>query len=172
MAEKNSFTTLEKIRNELNEATITAKANEFKDYWDIEIILDNLNLKSYQRNRTARGGHSYDPLNVYKNELLKYIKKELDKVFKSGPLDGDCEFHIIRYLKYDYKFSKKKIKEIEEKGIKPKKKPDNDNIEKLLWDVFNGVIYQDDGQINYNSTRKYYLDHHKTIINIKIWKER
>ena len=54
---------------------------------------------------------------------------------------------VFPYLK---SFSKKKIQEIEElKAYAAYKttKPDLDNLEKMLWDAMNGVVFADDSLI-------------------------
>ena len=42
--------------------------------------------------------------------------------------------------------------------IRPTKKPDTDNIIKIICDALNGLAYKDDAQIVSNSTEKRYAN--------------
>ena len=42
--------------------------------------------------------------------------------------------------------------------IRPTKKPDNDNIAKIILDALNGVAYQDDKQVVSLQVEKYYTE--------------
>ncbi len=54
-----------------------------------------------------------------------------------------------------------------ENVIRPTKKPDADNILKIIADSLNGVAYYDDSQIVTGTVRKYYGETPKVYITIK-----
>ena len=51
--------------------------------------------------------------------------------------------------------------------IKPTKKPDIDNIAKIICDGLNGVAYKDDSQIIYLAVIKRYAE--KGCVRVKLW---
>jgi Holliday junction resolvase RusA-like endonuclease len=51
--------------------------------------------------------------------------------------------------------------------IRPAKKPDWDNIGKMLCDVFNGVFWHDDAQIVGAMVRKQYSDKPRWEVEIR-----
>ncbi|MGU8281019.1 RusA family crossover junction endodeoxyribonuclease [Clostridium perfringens] len=54
---------------------------------------------------------------------------------------------IIAYYKIPKSYTKKRVQVIREGLEKPTKKPDADNIAKIILDSLNGVAYKDDSQI-------------------------
>lgn len=57
-------------------------------------------------------------------------------------------------------------------NVVPTSKPDNDNIEKIIFDALNGFAYNDDTQIAENHTYKYYSDEpcvDVTIEPLSVW---
>ncbi len=48
----------------------------------------------------------------------------------------------------------------------PIKKPDWDNIGKIICDALNGIAYRDDAQIVDGRTRKYYSDNPRVVVTI------
>ncbi len=51
--------------------------------------------------------------------------------------------------------------------IPPQKTPDNDNIEKVVFDALNGVAYDDDRQIVENTTVKMYGDADRIVVEVE-----
>jgi Holliday junction resolvase RusA-like endonuclease len=57
--------------------------------------------------------------------------------------------------------------------IRPTKKPDIDNICKVVCDALNGIAYHDDAQIVTMQVRKYYADVPRVIINLyRLWEPK
>ena len=54
-----------------------------------------------------------------------------------------------------------------ERVLRPVKKPDGDNIIKVVCDALNGLAYHDDAQIVDMVVRKYYAESPKLVISIK-----
>lgn len=74
---------------------------------------------------------------------------------------GDNEYVDIKILAY-FKIPKSANKEDAERMrkniIRPAKKPDVDNIIKIVADALNGIAYKDDKQIVDSVARKFYSD--------------
>ena len=79
--------------------------------------------------------------------------------------DGGVEVWINAYYTPPKSLSEKKKKELI--GTPYLKKPDDDNIEKIIFDALNGVAYADDCQIYINHTEKYYNE--KDFVSIEIY---
>ena len=164
---------IEILREQLKQMKFSISFKDCDEYIELTMTFDGHGIKPYERSRKSRfGGHMYDPLSTYKKEMLKIITPEIKK-YVPTPLEGYCYIEIERYFKMPKDFSTKKRKYGLEKIFRPVlKKNDNDNVEKTTFDLFNNLIYKDDGQIIENTTRKYYNDYEKTIINIKLYKEK
>lgn len=53
-----------------------------------------------------------------------------------------------------------------DKVIRPTKKPDMDNIIKIIADALNGIAYYDDSQIVDTAVRKFYSDEPRVVVKI------
>lgn len=62
--------------------------------------------------------------------------------------------------------SKKKRQEMIEGKIRPVKKPDFDNIAKVICDSLNGIAYRDDAMIVDGMFRKYYSEQPRVEVKI------
>ncbi|HHQ4407925.1 TPA: RusA family crossover junction endodeoxyribonuclease [Clostridium perfringens] len=51
------------------------------------------------------------------------------------------------YYKIPKSYTKKRVQAIRDGLEKPTKKPDGDNIAKIIFDSLNGISYKDDSQI-------------------------
>lgn len=74
----------------------------------------------------------------------KYSNKE------SIPAKTPVEVEIYAYFKFPKSMPKKQVKIIENGGaftVRPTKKPDADNISKIILDALNGLAYYDDNQV-------------------------
>jgi Holliday junction resolvase RusA-like endonuclease len=159
---------IELLREVIDAMELDVQFSDSGEFVSMQIDMDKFDIKAYQRNRSG-GGHNYDPLSTYKKELSKKLNPEILKHIPL-PLEGYCYISIQRYLTLPKSASKVKRDLAAKQQYLPTKKPDNDNIEKLIFDLFNGIIYIDDAQIVRNVTEKFYGEDHRTIINIKIYK--
>lgn len=72
------------------------------------------------------------------------------------PLENELTVRINAYFPIPKSFSKKKREQAEMGIIKPTKKPDCDNIAKIVLDSLNGIAFIDDKQvINLVVTKNY-----------------
>lgn len=70
--------------------------------------------------------------------------------------DKPLRVEIIAFFDIPKSFSQKRVREALGGGISPLKKPDADNIAKIICDALNGVAYKDDTQIVELRVRKIY----------------
>lgn len=107
-----------------------------------------------QRARTTKWG-SYTPEKTVNYEtLVKVIYKE--KYPKQELIYTPIKMTINAYLKIPKSTPKKHISLMAEGGIRPTKKPDIDNIAKIILDALNGICYKDDTQVISLTLNKYY----------------
>ena len=83
------------------------------------------------------------------------------------PKDAMLDVRIIAYYDIPKSVSKKKRKEMLEHRIRPTKKPDFDNIGKIICDSLNLVEYHDDSAIVDAQVRKFYSEKPRVDVLIK-----
>lgn len=95
------------------------------------------------RARTTKFG-SYTPEKtvLYEN-LIKINYQQVTETYFEGPL----RIAINAYYEPPKSISKKQRAAMLEGTIKPTKKPDIDNIAKVVLDALNGIAYKDDTQV-------------------------
>lgn len=85
---------------------------------------------------------------------------------KRSPDDAMLDVRIFAYYSIPKSVSKKKRKAMLEKKVRPTKKPDFDNIGKVICDSLNGIAYRDDAQIVDSMVRKFYSDTPRVVVSI------
>ena len=102
--------------------------------------------KGKGRPRVTRGGHAYTPKDTVMYENL--VRTSFRQAYPDHiPVtDKEITAEIRAYYSMP-KASKKKTTQMIEGVIRPKKKPDLDNIAKAVLDSLNGIAYKDDSQI-------------------------
>ena len=112
--------------------------------------------KSKLRYRTTKQGFTYNPKqNIeYENWVKQcYCIKHNQKF-----LQGQIKVVIKAYFTIPKSTSKKKRMEMIEGKIRPTKKPDTDNLAKIILDSLNTIAFHDDKQIVDLSVEKYYSE--------------
>ena len=100
-------------------------------------------------------GHGITPKDTVQYEnWVKICYKEQDGRY----LEGSVKANITAYYKIPKSYTKKRIKAINEGLEFPTKKPDVDNIAKIILDSLNGIAYKDDSQIVNLTVIKKYTD--------------
>ncbi len=104
--------------------------------------------KGKQRPRVTQYGgyaHAYTPQDtvVYEN----YVKLTYQQACRGIVFDGAVRAVITAYFPIPESVSKKKRQQMLNGEIKYTKKPDNDNIAKIVLDSLNQIAYKDDSQI-------------------------
>ncbi|MCR5652821.1 MAG: RusA family crossover junction endodeoxyribonuclease [Ruminococcus sp.] len=111
--------------------------------------------KGKQRHR-ANGRVMYTPTQTreYQRQVVQAYKAQYNGVYfnKGVPLG----VKIKAVYKIPQSASKKKQAQMLEGTILPTKKPDYDNIAKIITDALNGVAFYDDAQVVYSSQLKVY----------------
>lgn len=96
------------------------------------------------RPRFTRYGHVYTPKKTSNYEqMVKYSYLST----RSKRLDGPIRVNIAAIFRIPKSYTKHEKVEAEMGILKPTKKPDVDNITKIILDALNGVAYQDDKQV-------------------------
>jgi len=118
--------------------------------------------KGKDRPRFARG-HTYTP------KPTKDYEKKVVEAFKdvyNDMLDGALEVSIDVYYKPTKSTSKKDRLLMLGGHIRPAKKPDADNIAKIILDALNGHAYEDDKQVVELTVKKFYAETAHTDVYI------
>lgn len=108
----------------------------------------------------------YTPTKTKNYEYLTrfyFIQKYQDYI----PVEGRIKVSIIAYFDIPKSTSKKKEAEMLENRISPTKKPDIDNITKVILDALNKFAYKDDTQITEITVVKKYAIIPKVQIKIE-----
>jgi len=144
----------------LDKIKVTTYQEDQKNIIEMEF---NYIIKSYQRNRSGRGGHMYDPLNTYKKYIRTLLKKELVNI---KPTSNSINLEMNLEYPISSSYSERKILMILRDLIKITSKPDLDNTLKTSLDLFKNIIWIDDSQVTTIIANKKYSDEPKTIIKI------
>ena len=77
------------------------------------------------------------------------------------------DVRIIAYYAVPRSASKKKRQEMLDGAIRPTKKPDLDNVCKIVCDSLNGIAYHDDAAIVDCQVRKFYTENPRVDVIIR-----
>ena len=101
---------------------------------------------------------------LYEN-LIKtsYLEKYGSNERQEGPL----EVSLVACFEPPKSISKKRRKEMLSGLEWPTKKPDADNIIKVVLDALNGIAYRDDTQVVHVTLRKMYADAACVVVELK-----
>ncbi len=108
------------------------------------------------RHRTTKKGNIHTPVKttLYENWVKSVYINRVGEKLLNGPIKATIEAY------YGIPKSKsKKAKELMMLHVtRPMKKPDVDNIAKVILDSLNGIAYRDDAQIVELQVNKYYAE--------------
>ena len=82
-------------------------------------------------------------------------------------LEGRIAIEIIAYLKIPKSASKVKTQEMLDNKVSPTKKPDVDNIAKVILDAMNKFVFKDDNQVAKISVEKRYGEEEKVWVLVE-----
>ena len=112
--------------------------------------------KAKARPKVTKQGFAYTPKDTVNYE--SWVKQCYLDRYAGFFLEGEIKASIIAY----FSIPKSKSKKIKEKmingDINPTKKPDVDNIAKIILDSLNGIAYHDDSEIVQCSIKKRYAE--------------
>ena len=114
----------------------------------------------------TRTGKAYTPTKTKNYEYLTryYFTQKYPKYI---PIEGRVKITIIAYFEITKSTSKKREAEMLKGIISPTKKPDWDNIGKIICDSLNKFAYLDDSQITYSTIIKKYAKTPKVDVIIE-----
>lgn len=120
------------------------------------------------RPRFANGGsftRTYTPQKTvnYENLVKLCFHEQGGRKF---PDDAMLDIRIFAYYEIPKSVSKKKRQLMLDRKIRPTKKPDFDNIGKIVCDSLNKIAYRDDAQIVDAMVRKFYSDCPRVVVKI------
>lgn len=108
------------------------------------------------RHRTTRTGHNYTPKKTV--DAKCNISYAVSQQYKGLPLDRPLRLTVLFCFAPSQALSKKYPAEIAAETIPVEKKPDIDNLVKLLGDALNGILWADDKLIvDIRATKRYSL---------------
>lgn len=128
-----------------------------------------------QRPKFSRAGqyvktYTPDETTSYENWVrLMYSNAAKGRMFPDGAM---LDVRIIAYYEVPKSVSKKKRKEMLEHRIRPTKKPDWDNIGKIICDSLNLVAYHDDSAVVDAQVRKFYSENPRVDVTIRVVEPR
>lgn len=114
----------------------------------------------------TRTGKAYTPTNtkMYEYALRQWFIREYP-YFK--PIETRVKVTIIAYFDIPKSTSKKKEAKMLSESISPTKKPDIDNIIKIILDAMNKFAFKDDTQVTKLEIEKKYARSPKIYIKIE-----
>lgn len=117
-----------------------------------------------QRPRVVKG-HAYTPRKTveYEREVRGAYTEQVGKFY----FDGALTVCIDAYYPIPKSASKKARQKMLSGELMPVKKPDYDNIGKIVCDSLNGLAYKDDCQIVDGRVRKFYSETPRVEVTIE-----
>ena len=115
--------------------------------------------KGKGRPRLGRSGHAYTPHDTanYENLVKVCFRDNYPDHIPIDPSVG-VKAEIKAFYSIPKSASKKKRLGMQIGFVRPLKKPDCDNIAKIVCDALNGIAYHDDSQIYEMTVQKHYSD--------------
>lgn len=125
--------------------------------------------KGKGRPRFSRAGayvKTYTPTETATYENLVIIEYERQCKYRF-PDDAMLDMRIMAYYSIPKSAGKKKRLKMLDNLIRPTKKPDMDNVIKVIADSLNQIAYKDDTQIVDAQVRKFYSDEPRVVVMIQ-----
>lgn len=107
--------------------------------------------------------HTPDNTVLYENLIKMYYQNESNLIFGDSPLSVT----IRAYFRPAKSTPKGKLSDMLHGLIFPTKKPDSDNIAKVVLDALNGVAYRDDKQVVHLEIYKIYGESPRIEVEIE-----
>lgn len=108
------------------------------------------------RPRFTRQGRAYTPAKTkdYEHRLAAAASDAMQDLGYE-PATGQCSVHVLAQFEIPKSWSKKR-REAATRGEVSPGRPDIDNVVKIALDAINGVVFEDDAQVNrINATKRY-----------------
>lgn len=118
------------------------------------------------RPRFTAGGRAYTPAKTANYETL--VKWEYQQAARGHRYaDVSLKMTVVAYYGIPKSASERKKGDMRFGLIRPTKKPDADNVLKIIADALNQIAYPDDAQIVEASVTKLYADEPRVIVTIE-----
>lgn len=127
-----------------------------------------------QRPRVVNRGKfstAYTPKKTVQYENLVKLYYEQEAHGEMFPEDAMLDVRIFAFYEIPKSTSKKRRADMLANKIRPTKKPDFDNIGKIICDSLNLVAYHDDSSVVDAQVRKFYSEQPRVVVSIKTIKE-
>lgn len=124
--------------------------------------------RGWARARLAKGGahHFTDAKTAaFKDSVAFWCLQAMKREGVAGLVLGPVELSIRVFLPIPASLSAKKRKALA--GMPCPRKPDIDNLNKIIMDALNGVLYRDDVQVTGISAQKTYRDDPCTTVTAR-----
>jgi len=119
-----------------------------------------------QRPRVTKKGFAYTPEKTVNYETL--VKYTFQQAFPNHQMFlGNLEARIIAVFDVPKSYSKKKTEQLLSGEKNYDKKPDCDNLAKIILDSLNGLAYKDDSQVTVLHITKQYGTQPKVIVELR-----
>lgn len=116
------------------------------------------------RPRVMKSGIAYTPAKTKNYETL--VKELFITQYGQVMLEGELVVNIKAYFSIPKSTTKKKRELMQVEEIRPTKKPDIDNLFKIVTDALNDLAYKDDSQIVTGTVEKYYSENPRVEVEI------
>ena len=127
-----------------------------------------------QRPRVVNRGKfstAYTPKKTVQYENLVKLYYEQAAHGEMFPEDAMLDVRIFAFYEIPKSTNKKRRADMLANKIRPTKKPDFDNIGKIICDSLNLVAYHDDSSVVDAQVRKFYSEQPRVVVSIKTIKE-
>jgi Holliday junction resolvase RusA-like endonuclease len=132
--------------------------------YEFEVVGD-IKGKARPRVNTYTGtAYTPTPTKDYENLVKQYFKIKYPRYVA---LEGRISVKIVAQFKVPKTATKKDKALIEEGLLSPTKKPDIDNIVKIILDAMNKMAFKDDNQITKLEVEKIYGSEEKVYVKIQ-----
>jgi Holliday junction resolvase len=129
-------------------------------------------IKGKARPRMTRTGMVYTPKDTvnYENLIKICYKEAVDAQLFDNLYNEPIKVNIKVYYEIPKSTTKKKKALMLLDKLYPTKKPDNDNIAKVILDSLNGIAYKDDAQVVELIINKFFTKNEKPYVVVTLEK--
>ena len=107
---------------------------------------------------------------IYENLIKTEYRSQCNGL--QFPDQAQLDMRVMAFYQMPASVSKKKRQQMLDQKIRPTKKPDADNILKVVADSLNQIAYRDDAQIVDTQVRKFYSDRPRIEVLIRVVDEQ
>lgn len=117
------------------------------------------------RPRFTRTGHVYEPP---KCKAYKAIVAAAARAAMRGkkPISGPVYVHCKFFFAVQKSWPRDKREDAIYGDFPMIRKPDGDNLEKIVWDALTGIVWKDDAQVNVWTGEKRFGDEPRLVVTV------